>query len=187
MISIAESPDGTTMMHGTMPRAHQRQTHCTRSQMTTGNVYTEPSSTLTCQRATRLVSTTPPGSLRTPERSRTSPPRRSPRTSASPPISRIPLPVSRPTPGIIWIPPSVLSQSTPRSPHLGMRTNSCPQRLLNPYNHAATSTTVLLLQVVMLIDNNGFTQSFATAYIHARLILRMVNGTIQAVLDFWQE
>ena len=186
-ISIAESPDGTTTMHGTMPRARQQQTRRTRSRMTTGNIYTKPSSTSTRQGATRSVSTTPLGSSRTPERSRTSSPRRSPRTSASPPISRIPLPVSQPTPGIIRIPPSASSQSTPRSPHLRMRTNSRPQWLSNPYNHAATSTTVLLLQVVTLIDNNGFAQSFTTAYVHAQSIFRMVNGTIQAVLDFQQE
>ena len=186
-ISIAASPDGTTTTHGTMPRVRPRQTCCTCLRMTTGNTYIEPSSTSTHQEAMRLVSTTPPGSSRTLERSRTSSPHHSPRTSASPPVSRIPLLTSQATPGIIWIPPTVSSPSTPRSPHLGMRTNSRPQRLSNPYNRTATSTTVPLLQVVTLIDNNGFAQSFATAYIHTRSILRMVNGTIQAVPDFRQE
>ena len=50
-----------------------------------------------------------------------------------------------------------------------------------------TSTIVLLLQVIMLIDNNSFAQSFIIAYIHAQLMLRMVNETIQAVPEFQQE
>ena len=41
-----------------------------------------------------------------------------------------------------------------------------------------TPTTVPLLQVVILIDNNGFMQSFVTAYMHAWSVLCLVNGTI---------
>jgi hypothetical protein len=33
----------------------------------------------------------------------------------------------------------------------------------------------------MLIDNSGFAQSFATAYVPGGSVLRMVNGAIQAV------
>jgi hypothetical protein len=55
----------------------------------------------------------------------------------------------------------------------------------NPYNRGGTSTTVPLLQVVTLIDNNGFVQSFATAYVPVNLVLRLVNGALQAVLDHY--
>jgi hypothetical protein len=53
----------------------------------------------------------------------------------------------------------------------------------NPYNRGGTSTTAPLLQVVTLIDNNGFAQSFATAYVPTNSVLRLVNGALQAVPD----
>lgn len=126
-ISIVASLDGTMTTPGTMPRVCRRQPHHTRSRMTTGRSSIEPSSTSTCRQATRSVLTTPLGLLRMPERSQAFSPHCSPRTSNSPPISRIPLPTSQTTPGIIQIPPLASFQSTPQSPHLGMRTNSCPQ------------------------------------------------------------
>jgi hypothetical protein len=134
-----------------------------------------------------LVLTTPPGSPRTLEAIETSSPCHSPRILISPPRLRLPQPTYHMTPGIIQIPPSVSSQSTPQSPHLGMRTNSHSQQIANPYNWAMTSITVPLLQVVMLINKNGFTQSFMTAYVHAQSVLHLMDGTIQAIPNFWQE
>ena len=66
---------------------------------------------------------------------------------------------------------------------MGMHTSSQPTQMPNPYNRGGTSTTAPLLQVVMLIDNNGFPQSFATAYVPMNSVLRLVNGVLQAVPD----
>ena len=68
-------------------------------------------------------------------------------------------------------------------PCLRLRTTMQPQHVGNPYNQPGTSTVVPLLQVVMLIDSNGFAQSFATAYISGNSVLRLVNGAVQAVPD----
>ena len=89
------------------------------------------------------------------------------RISTSPSLSRLPQPTYHMMLGIIWISVSASSQSTSQLPYLGMRTNLQPQWIANPYNQAITSTIVLLLQVMMLIDNNSFAQSFMIAYIHA--------------------
>ena len=70
---------------------------------------------------------------------------------------------------------------TPQPPRLGLRMTMQPQTMGNPYNRPGTSTVVLLLQVVMLIDSSGFAQSFATAYISGNSVLRLVNGAVQAV------
>ena len=72
-------------------------------------------------------------------------------------------------------------QSTLQPPHLRLRTTMRPQHAGNPYNRPGTSTVVLLLQVVMLIDSSGFAQSFTTAYVSGNSVLRLVNGAVQAV------
>jgi hypothetical protein len=57
----------------------------------------------------------------------------------------------------------------------------------NPYNRLGTSTRWSLLQVVTLIDSNGFVKSFATAYVGADSVLRMMGGGIQAVPEYHEE
>ena len=72
--------------------------------------------------------------------------------------------------------PSIL-----QPPCLGLRMMMQPQTAGNPYNRPGTSTVVPLLQVVMLIDSSGFTQSFTTAYVLGNSVLRLVNRVVQAV------
>ena len=45
------------------------------------------------------------------------------------------------------------------------------------------STENWFLMPLYPIDNNGFAQSFTTAYVPTNSVLRLVNGVLQAVPD----
>ncbi len=64
-------------------------------------------------------------------------------------------------------------------PQVGGRSLILPNLLpSNPYNALQPASVVPILQVTMLINNNGFMMALATAYVPATSMLRNQGGRV---------